>query len=73
MQTGGGLVAEKGMVFSLLLQSKSSSVRNPKDLNIKMDAGTETEQMTDVSSSVPQLLAGYEDGSVSCFDIRTFK
>ena len=73
MQTGGGLVAEKGMVFSLLLQSKNSSVTNSKDVNSKMNTSAEIEQMTDVSSSVPQLLAGYEDGSVCCFDIRTFK
>lgn len=69
MQTGGGLVAEKGMVFSLLLQSRSK----PKDRDSEMGHSTEIDPMTDLSSSVPQLLAGYEDGSVCCFDIRTFK
>lgn len=101
-QLGAGLVAEKGMVFSLLLQSQygntyhSNHSSNKKNGNDKVDIaniessensnssggrsssrGSNGNAITNVntilSTSVPRLLAGYEDGSITCFDIRTLK
>jgi hypothetical protein len=103
-RVGAGSVAERGMLFTLLLQSpygipkgdgtdndgtgthndgtdsrndgrgtdrdnilSSSAPSDPCDLIEKTELGF------CLSSSVPRLLAGYEDGSVCCYDIRTFR
>jgi hypothetical protein len=83
-------VAERGMLFTLLLQSPYGI---PKGDGTDND-GTDTDKGNNLSgsvpsdpcdlienkemgfclsSSVPRLLAGYEDGSVCCYDIRTFR
>ena len=80
-RVGAGSVAERGMLFTLLLQSPYSAPQGndmgddpPPPANA--DGGDlieKSESGSCLSSSVPRLLAGYEDGSVCCFDIRTFR
>lgn len=84
-RVGAGSVAERGMLFTLLLQSpygipKGDSTGTDKDDNLSSSAPSDpcdliekTELGFCLSSSVPRLLAGYEDGSVCCYDIRTFR
>lgn len=89
-RVGAGSVAERGMLFTLLLQSpygipKGDGTDNDgtgtdKDDNLSSSAPSDpcdliekTELGFCLSSSVPRLLAGYEDGSVCCYDIRTFR
>mmetsp|Transcript_28162 Transcript_28162/g.27010 ORF Transcript_28162/g.27010 Transcript_28162/m.27010 type:complete len:410 (+) Transcript_28162:142-1371(+) len=91
-EKSGGLSDDKGMVFSLLLQSQHSNDRNGlkkiekgdnkpvsgasvcdvSKCDSKID-GEPSLDMNVLSNSVPRLLAGYEDGSISCFDIRTLR
>lgn len=46
--------------------SDTLNLDNENKSNISLDNNL-------LSSSVPRLLAGYEDGSISCFDIRTLR
>ena len=79
-QLGGGQVAERGMVSSLLLQSQygngnSATKKNCSNLEnedaVKIQESVASGSI--LSTSVPRFMAGYEDGSISCFDIRTFR
>ena len=84
-RVGAGSVAERGMLFTLLLQSpygipKGDGTGTDKNDNLSISAPSDpcdliekTELGFCLSSSVPSLLAGYEDGSVCCYDIRTFR
>jgi hypothetical protein len=64
------------MVFSLLLRSNCSSEVHDK---VSSEVGSEDNSQigkvptAPLSSSVPRLLAGYEDGSICYYDIRTFR
>lgn len=91
-KSGVGLSADKGMVFSLLLQSQHSNTSigrfhnemekdcNQRKSEVSLSEVSIFEKKVNVSlnknvlsNSVPRLLAGYEDGSISCFDIRTLR
>ena len=80
-RVGAGSVAERGMLFTLLLQSPYSAPQGddkgddppPPANSYSGDLIEKSESDFCLSSSVPRLLAGYEDGSVCCFDIRTFR
>lgn len=88
-QPGSGPVASKGMVFSLLLQSQHSGsnagnsrkficdISDQDDHNgneVKIQSSIDVDDSKEViSSAVPRLLAGYEDGSISSFDIRMLR
>lgn len=73
-------MAERGMVFSLLLQSQygngnSATKKNCSNLEnedaVKIQESVASGSI--LSTSVPRFVAGYEDGSISCFDLRTFR
>lgn len=80
-RVGAGSVAERGMLFTLLLQSPYGAPQGddkgddptPPANSYSGDLIEKSETGFCLSSSVPRLLAGYEDGSVCCFDIRTFR
>ena len=84
-RVGAGSVAERGMLFTLLLQSpygipQGEDKGTDKDGNQPLPAKAYNCDLIEksdlgfcLSSSVPRLLAGYEDGSVCCYDIRTFR
>ena len=80
-QQGAGLAPERGMVFSLLLQSpydkNSLEMKNSNDSLVMDENNNKVEGMSKpemtLSSSTPVFLAGYEDGSINCFDIRTLR
>ena len=79
-QLGGGQVAERGMVFSLLLQSRYGngiSAMKKKFVDFENEDSVSIQESVAsgsiISTSVPRFMAGYEDGSISCFDIRTFR
>lgn len=95
-RVGAGSVAERGMLFTLLLQSPygipegggthtgtgthNDGTGTDKDDNLSNSGPSDPYDLIEksesgfcLSSSVPRLLAGYEDGSVCCYDIRTFR
>ena len=72
------------MVFSLLLQSQygdsSSTTKDISNNCLENENEDENENAGNVSApgsilstSVPRFMAGYEDGSICCFDVRTFR
>ena len=73
------------MLFTLLLQSPygipkgldAGTSKDDKEAPAAtcnaFDLVNKAESGFCLSSSVPRLLAGYEDGSVCCYDIRTFR
>jgi hypothetical protein len=64
------------MVFSLLLRSHcGTEERNEVIPELGSEDNPQMMKVPKVllSSSVPRLLAGYEDGSICYYDIRTFR
>ena len=72
-QAGVGQVAERGMVFSLLLQSLYGSGSVLGDTIGGDHRSNSQDSGSLLSASVPRFFAGYEDGSLCFFDIRTFR